>query len=367
MAEGVQEIPVRPWCLASVGALLSAIAAASVAPQCAMGPAQPHGTFTAPRTRWGDPDLEGIWDSKTITPLQRPGKFGGREFLTADEAASVEKEAAEHPGQAERAEAAEEALAQGVAPFVEDAVGSCLLTFTYPGSKVVRTKRTSLIVDPQDGRIPVLGQGRAATVAPPVTPARGNPRVSHTLDNSGRADDPEDRPAIERCLGVSLPCLGALCAFTRMVQSPGYITIYYEQGTGGGAYRTIPLDGRPHLPSGIRLWLGDSVGHWEGKTLLIDTTNFTNQTSFRGSREHLHLVERFTRIRADEIIYRVTTDDVTTFAKPWTLEMTLTKVDDRPNLIYESACHEGNYSMTSTLAGARVLENDAAAQKKRPK
>jgi hypothetical protein len=150
-----------------------------------------------------------------------------------------------------------------------------------------------------------------------------------------------------------------------MVQSQGYVTIYYEQGTGGGAYRTIPLDARPHISPTIRLWLGNSVGHWDGMTLVIDTTNFTHQTSFRGSREHLHLVERFTRVGFDEIIYRVTIDDPTTFAKPWTLEMTLTRIDGRRNEIYESACHEGNYSMTSTLAGARVLERDAAASKRR--
>lgn len=311
-----------------------------------------------PLTPWGHPDLQGIWDSKTITPLQRPDRFGSREFLTDAEVAELEDEAARHPGEAERAEAAAEALAQGATPFMEDAVGSCLVAFNYPGRRVVGTRRTSLIVDPPSGKIPYL-KNPAATPSPVPAPPKAPP--APVLDNSGPSDNPEDRPAIERCLGVSLPCLGGLCAFSRIVQNPGSLTMYYEQGAGGGIFRNIPLDGRPHLSPKTRLWLGNSVGRWEGTTLVVDTTNFTNQTSFRGSRENLHLIERFDRIAPDQISYKVTVEDATQFSRPWTLELILRKADDTLNQIYETACHEGNYSMTSSLAGARALDREAAA------
>ena len=166
---------------------------------------------------------------------------------------------------------------------------------------------------------------------------------------------------IERCLGVTMPCIGGLCGFSRIVQSPGWVGIYYEQGHGGGAYRSIPLDGRPHLPSHIRQWLGDSVGRWEGDTLVVDTTNFTDRTDFLGSRENLHLVERFTRIGPDLMQYRITVDDPTIWTQPWTIELAPTLQDNRQNLIFEAACHEGNYALTTMLAGAR-LEEAAAAE-----
>jgi hypothetical protein len=349
--------------LAFAGALI--VMTVGVSQQFTSGQRQASpATWNAPLTPWGDPDLEGIWDSKTITPLQRPDRFAGREFLTDEEVAAIEKEAKEHPGEAERAEAEAEAIASGATPYIEDVVGSCLVAFNYPGIKVVPTKRTSLIVDPPDGKIPFLDRKKPTPIA---APARSHKPVKPPLDNSGPSNDPEDRPAIERCLGVTLPCLGGLCAFSRLVQNPGYVTIFYEQGHGGGAYRTIPLDGRPHLPPRVRQWLGHSVGRWEGTTLVVDTTNFTRQTSFRGSRENLHLVERFTRVGPDQINYRVTVEDSTRFARPWTLELTLRKADDRKNQIYETACHEGNYSMTTTLAGARVLDKAAPARKSGPR
>ena len=202
----------------------------------------------------------------------------------------------------------------------------------------------------------MLAHGKLPTVP---KPPEHRPAARRPLDNAGPSDNPEDRPAIERCLGVSLPCLGGLCAFSRIVQGPGYVTIYYEQGHGGGAYRTIPLDARPHVPPRVRQWLGDSVGRWDGASLVVDTTNFTRQTSFRGSRDHLHLIERFTRAGPDLILYRVTVDDPTTFSRPWTLELTLTKASEKANQIFETACHEGNYSLATSLSGARALDREA--------
>lgn len=312
-----------------------------------------------PLTPWRHPDLQGIWDSKTITPLQRPDSFAGRAFLTEQEAAALEEEAARHPGEAERAEAAAEALAQGATPFMEDVVGSCLVAFNYPGRRVVATRRTSLVVDPPNGKIPYL---KSPTPGASPAPPQRTP-VAPALDNSGPSDNPEDRPAIERCLGVSLPCLGGLCPFSRIVQNRDYLSIYYEQGAGGGIFRNIPLDGRPHLQGTTRQWLGSSVGRWEGTTLVVDTTNFTSQTSFRGSRDNLHLIERFDRMAGDEMRYTVTVEDPTQFSRPWTLELIMSKGDERRNEIYETACHEGNYSLTSSLAGARALDGENAGNR----
>ena len=150
----------------------------------------------------------------------------------------------------------------------------------------------------------------------------------------------------------------------RIVQSPGVVSIYYEYGPHGGAYRTIPLDKRPHLSPAVRQWLGHATGRWEGETLVIDTTNFTNRTNYLGSREHLHLVERFTRAAADLIIYKATIEDETVFTRPWTIEVPLSKRDEKANQIYESACHEGNYGLTGILAGARARDREETGKQK---
>ena len=316
---------------------------------------------SGPRTLWGDPDLQGIWSPGYIlTPLERPDEFAGREFLTDEEVASLEAAAGEAPGRDGR-------LAPGSR---EDLEGAYNDAFTGRGTEVVRTRRTSLIIDPPDGKIPPLTPEalarRAAAQTARAAATRRGPSAEETPypvpppDGGYPSDNPEDRVP-DRCLGITLPFIrGTSGTFSRLVQSPGFVTIYYEEGHHGGAYRTIPLDGRPHLPSHIRQWLGDSVGHWEGNTLVVDTTNFTDQTSFHESRETLNLVERFTRVEHDMIQYQVTVNDAATFAKPWTIEVPLTKVDNKTNQIFESACHEGNYAMVSILAGARALEKEAS-------
>ena len=293
-------------------------------------------TWTPAQTPWGDPDLQGIWNSKTQTPLERPDEHAGKEFLTAEEVSTLERQNLEAPGRDTRAE-------PGTVADVEGAYNNAFSTFF--ATKVVETGRTSLVVDPSDGRIPYRPAARTR-----VDDEAAQRRAAREV-----ADGPEDRPA-DRCLGFTLPCISPLCAFSRLVQTPDAVTLYYEAGHWGGTYRTIPLDGRPHLPPHVRQYFGDSRGTWDGDTLVVDTTNFTDQTSFQGASENLHLVERFTRVEADLMMYRATMEDATTFTHPWTLEMTWRRADNTQNLIFESSCHEGNYALTSILAGARALE-----------
>ena len=168
-----------------------------------------------------------------------------------------------------------------------------------------------------------------------------------------RADGPEDRAAGERCLGNTLPQIGTL---QRIVQSPEAVVVYYDIGQGGGFSRVIPINGTPHLPSSIRQQLGDARGHWEGNTLVVDITNFTHKTSYRGSRENRHLIERFTRTGVNTLTYQVTVDDPTTWTKPWTAIVDLSKQDEKANRIYQQTCHEGNYGLTGMLANTRASE-----------
>ena len=299
----------------------------------------------AARTPWGDPDLQGIWSSKTQTPLERPAEYAGREFLTDEEVAVLERQALDDRGRDVRAE-------EGSLLDVADAYNN-IWSSTY-GRTVVRTRRTSLIVDPADGRLPPLTPEGQRRVDAEREFRRVYGRVSE-IGPGGGSDNPEDRPQ-DRCRGMTVPCIGALCAFSRITQSPGWVSIYFESGHHGGAYRHIPLDGRPPPPPHVRQWLGAARGRWEGESLVVHTTNFTDETSFQGSGENLQLTERFTRAAADLILYRVTVEDPTVFARPWTFEMTLTLQDNGKNQIFEAACHEGNYAMTNVLAGARVAE-----------
>ena len=310
-------------------------------------------TWTPSTTAWGEPDLEGIWSGGYIlTPLERPARFADKEFLTDEDVAALETEAAltfgvgAGAGRVPRPPRGTEA----------DVGGAYNDVFAGRGTRVVRTRRSSLIVDPRDGRIPPLtpeGQKRADA----------RPRISTLL-----ADGPEDRPPDDRCFGVSLPVAfghpATAGAHSRIVQTPGAVSSYYEQNRGG-TYRTIPVDGRPRLMPHIRQWLGDARGRWEGRTLVVDTTNFTDRTNYYGSRENLHLVERFTRVAPDVITYQATVDDPTTFTKPWTIEVPLTKADEKRNQIFENACHEGNYALTNILAGARRLTSRSPSRARR--
>jgi hypothetical protein len=336
------------------------------------------------RTPWGTPDLSGIWNSKSLTPLERPAKFADREFLTEEEIVAIERQHGQERGRDVRAKTGTEA-------DVEGAYNQIFATAL--DAKYARTRRSSLIVDPPDGKIPALtpeGQQRreairrGATRSPEAAEAalaafgEGVTRTPYfvevicsPLNSPAEAkacrpvDNPEDLPGLERCSGLSsVPCIGGNCAITRIVQGSDSVMIYYEQGHGGGEYRTIHLDGRPHPPSHVRQWMGYSTGRWDGDTLVVETTNFTARTSFQGTSEDLKMTERFTRTGADMILYRLTIDDPRSFTRPWSLEVPLILQDNKQNLIFESACYEGNYSLTSMLAGARKLEREYQARKR---
>ena len=356
MTTRTRRLVVTAGLVAAAGLGAAALAPAPTPETPAEQLASPDG-WEAPKTPWGAPDLQGIWDSKSTTPLERPADLADREFLSDEEIAAVEaaRERRAREGRDVRAE-------RGTEADVEGAYNNIFSTFV--GVSYSRTRRSSLIMDPPDGRLPALtplaAERQAAARAARVRPVQ--PDLPYPVDTGRSYDNPEDVRVIERCLGVTLPCIGGLCGYSRIVQSPGWVGIYYEQGHGGGAYRSVPLDGRSHLAPGIRQWLGDSVGRWEGETLVVDTTNFTDRTNFLGSRDNLHLVERFTRIGPDLMQYRITVDDRTVWARPWTIELAPTLQDNRQNLIFEAACHEGNYALTTMLAGARLEDADADAE-----
>ncbi len=297
--------------------------------------------WTPPRTPDGHPDLQGIWDYRSATPLERPARFAGREFMTPAEIVEYERRAAEREDGRPPDDARTE---QSVHP-------SWWLDY---GKTVVKTARTSLIVDPPDGKIP------------PLT-AEGQKRIAERralARTRGPADSYETRGLFERCITRGVPegmLPGPYNNNLQVLQTPGYVVLFTEMIHDA---RIVSMDGRPHTSPAIRQWLGDSRGHWEGDTLVVDTINFTDKTSFRGSGENLHLVERFTRMDADTLEYSFTVDDPSTWTRSWTVAYPMVKTDGP---IYEYACHEGNYGLRNILSGARWEEKAAeeAARKKK--
>jgi hypothetical protein len=288
--------------------------------------------WKVPRTPDGRPDLQGLWNNTTLTPLERPRTLAGKEFFTEEEAGAFEK------GTVQNREQDPNDGANDVAdPKVwwERAI------------KVVSTRRTSLIVDPSDGRIPALTPEAQKRMADTRAASRLHP-----------ADGPEDRSLQERCLlsPTSGPPMlpGPYNNNYQIVQTRDYVMITVEMIHD---VRIIPMNGRPHLPATIRKWLGDSVGHWEDRTLVVDTTNFTDKTHFRGSDQNLHLIERFTRTAPDTILYEFTVEDPTAFVTPWRAEVPMTRT---PGPMYEFACHEGNFALGRILSIARQAEKAAA-------
>jgi hypothetical protein len=296
--------------------------------------ATPLWAQSAPRARDSHPDLQGTWNFSSLTPLERPAQFADKPILTDAEAAEFERQTLERINADRRRDTAEADVAQAYNNAWYDR-----------GTRVVGTKRSSLIIDPADGRIPPLTASGQAHAAARAEARRGR----------GPADGPEDRSLAERCLlfNAGPPLLpGPYNNNLQIVQTRDYVVIANEMIHD---VRIVPLDGRPHLPAAIRRWQGDPRGHWDGDTLVIETTNFGDRTSVRGSDVQLRLVERFRKVDAKTLDYQVTVDDASVFSRPWTVSLPMTAADGP---IYEYACHEANYAMTGILRGARAQEHE---------
>jgi hypothetical protein len=345
--------------------------AAISAPASAQAPAGSTTPAAGLKTPWGEPDLQGIWTDETTTPLQRPARFADKESFTEAERADLDRVRTEVLGRERRAE-------RGTERDVSGSYNNVFVSFKKTGP------RTSLIVDPPNGRLPpltpeaqkIFAADRAFRLAllqstgtckdkepacnggtydPTRSPrfAEQPPRYNATRMN--RNDDPEDSSLAERCLTGGIPEFGGPTgSFRRIVQTPGGIAIFYDVGQGQGWQRNIVMNGSPHLPASVRQWYGDSRGHWEGGTLVIDVTNFGPKTDFQGARENLHVVERFTRTGPDTLLYEATVEDPTVWTQPWRVKEDFTLQSDRDNRLYtEPRCIEGNYGLPGIINGRR--------------
>jgi hypothetical protein len=363
------------------GAIVTAAVAAAAVPISATGSfAQPPAVSDAAlMTPWGEPDLQGIWTDEFDTPLQRPARYGNQEFFTDAQRAEFDKVRSEVLGR----------LAN------ERELNGAYNAATFFSTKHTGA-RTSLIVDPPNGRIPPLTPQAQKTAAadreyrlallqqtetcerrlpgcaggkfdPAPSPRRLEAPPRYNTARMNRNDGPEDSSLPERCLTGGLPEFGgATGSFRRIIQTPGGIAMFYDVGQGQGWQRNIVMDGSPHPPAGVRQWFGDSRGHWEGGTLVIDVTNFSQKTDVFGSRENLHLIERWTRTGPKTLAYEVTIDDPTVWTRPWTVRQEFARQSDQENRLYaEPRCVEGNLGLPGLLHGRRV-EDMAFAEGRGP-
>ncbi len=308
----------------------------------ASGSSSAKKTWRAPRTASGHPDLQGVWANNVITPLQRPKIWEGREVLTTEEVEILKQKvagAAETDGDAIFAgeDLIQAALSDSKAKSYDPTTGNYnhfwLVERDYDN-------RTSLIVEPSNGRLPAL-----TPAAQTRQQAAAERRRLHP------ADGPEDRPLGERCITFGSPRLGAgYNSYYQILQTPDHVVIMMEMAHDA---RVIPLDGRPHVPDRIRQWHGDSRGRWEGDTLVVETRNYSPKSNFMGAAENLHVVERFTRVGPTTLKYEVSISDPTTWTEPWTAVIPLKHSDDK---VYEYACHEGNIGLFGILSGHRAEE-----------
>ena len=358
--------------VAIAGAAVSAVIAVSITGTSAQAPAAASGL----KTPWGEPDLQGIWTDETATPLQRPAKYANQEFFTGAQREDLDKARTAMLDRDRRSE-------RGTERDVSGAYNSEFLSVKRLGA------RTSLIVDPPNGQIPPLtpearkiaaaeqefrlamlqstetcknkeGECRGGKYDPTPSPRRAEtPPRYNASGRMNRHDGPEDTSLAERCLTGGLPEFGTPFggSFRRIVQTPGGISMFYDVGQGQGWQRNIVMNGSPHLPANIRQWYGDSRGHWEGNSLVIDVTNFSPKTDYQGSRENLHLVERWTRTGPKSLEYAVTVEDPTVWTRPWTAKQEFTMQSEQENRIYyEPRCLEGNYGLPGLLHGRRTEE-----------
>jgi hypothetical protein len=308
---------------------------AAAAPTSAAAPKDTPPPKT-PRTPWGDPDLQGTWDYRTITPLERAREFGTREFYTEEEKKALETRAGR------RMDGPPEEIRPGL---------THAQYWTDPGRFISDGYRTSLIVDPPDGRIPALtAEGKARQAR---APNRNNAVNASWLDRGNQ----------ERCITYGLPSASLPTLYNnniQIVQAPGYAVIVHEMIHEA---RIVPLDGRPKLNERVTAWIGDTRGHWEGDTLVVETTNFNGKNNYRGSTTGLHLTERYTRVGEGRLELRLTVSDPTTWEKPWTVLLPMRPTEGE---LIEYACHEANLSMFNLLEVARDAEKEAAAKGKAP-
>ena len=300
--------------------------------------AQSSGRASGPRTPQGRPDLQGVWNFSSLTPLERPAEFAGRPTIPLAEAEKYARDTMERTNADRRDGGADADVARAYNNDWYDR-----------GSRMAIVNgqaRTSLIVDPPDGRRPAL-----TPAAQQLQAVRAQARREHP------ADGPEDRALAERCIsfGAGPPMLpGPYNNYVQLFQFKEYVVIFNEMIHDA---RIVPTDGRPHGPAGVRKFLGDSVGRWEGDTLIVETINFAERANSVFS-ERLHLVERFTRTGENSLLYSFTVDDPTSFTRPWTVELPMTRTDEQ---IYEYACHEGNHAMVGILGGARFQEKNPSS------
>jgi hypothetical protein len=326
------------------------------------------------KTPWGEPDLQGIWTDESDTPLQRSPKFANQEFFTDAQRADLDNERSALLRRDRRVE-------RGTELDVAGAYNALFMTQKRTGA------RTSMITDPPNGRIPAMTPDAAKAAAadrefrlallqstgtcksksiacgggkydPAPSPRLAELPPRYNTARMNRHDGPEDGSLPDRCLTLGLPEFGAATgSFRRIVQTPGGVTMFYDVGQGQGWQRNIVMNGSPHLPASVRQWFGDSRGHWEGDTLVVDVTNFSAKTDYQGARENLHLVERWKRTGPDSLEYVVTIEDPTVWTRPWTVKQEFNRQSNQENRLYtEPRCIEGNYGLPGLIRGARAEE-----------
>ena len=310
-------------------------------------PAHAQEQWTAPRSADNQPDLQGIWSHNSATPLERPKELAGKDVISNEELAELNQRIAE----IRESEQAGDILGDRLIRQALDANTPRTfdpITGNYNSFWLVEREldnRTSLVVYPEDGQIPALTADALS---------RAEARRAHRREHP--SDGPEDRNFGDRCLHFGLPKVGSgYNSYHQILQTPTHVVIFSEMAHDS---RIIPLDSRPNLDENLRQWNGDARGRWEGDTLVVETNNFSPQSSFRGSGENLHLLERFTRVGPDTLEHEITITDDETWSSPWTVRLLLKQTEDP---IFEYACHEGNYAMEGILAGARADDRDAGA------
>jgi len=336
-----------------------AMAQGQIAPQAGVATTKPaKQTWTTPRNADGHPDLQGVWANNIATPLERPKELEGRAVLTDQEVAALKKKAHELFGGGNSDAAFGDTVYRSVWANVHGTTSGFKSvdgeTGDYSSVWTVEREwenRTSLITDPVDGRLPAM------------IPEAQKRRAGAAAARTRRPEGPEDRALQERCITYGSPQLTAgYQSYSQIFQTPNAVALETEMIHD---VRIIPLDGRPHLPSNVQLWLGDSRGHWEGDTLVVDTTNYKPLSFMSASSEQLHVIERFTRTGSESLKYEITINDPGTWTKPWSLMIPLKQ---SPDSIYEYACQEGNIGLTGILAGARAEERaPAGPESGRPK